>query len=410
MKKVRDIQIITYGCKVNQYEAAVIENNLSGSSVPDGKNLVIIMSCCVTARAEKECCQTIKRLLKQKEAPEIIVASCYVKKDRERLTREFPQVIFCSDYSQLKNIMGIKTWQNKLDSFFEHCRAFVKVQDGCDQFCSYCLVPYVRPGNKSRPLPEIEEEVQGLIINGYSEIVLTGIRLGKYEFSDGKVKIGLEGLLKKLLELVEKNGWKDKVRFRLSSLEIGEVTPELIELFRQNPFNLCGHFHLPLQSASERILRMMNRPYNQKFYLGVISQIKKNLPDAAITTDIIVGFPTETEEDFQQTREFVEEVGFSRLHIFSYSRRPGTLADRLSGHLPWPVIQQRRKELVLVDKTLRERFVKKFIDRQLPAVLDGKKSVLTDNYIHLSLEKTSGLSRIFSVKIVSPQQAVAVTK
>lgn len=395
------IKIITYGCKVNQYEAALLQSNLNRHLLLKD-NWVIIMSCCVTEKAEKECRQTIKKLLREKNPPKIIVSSCYARIAREKLSEEFPGVIFCPDYREIKNIFGLDSWQDKLESFSGHSRVFVKIQDGCDQFCSYCLVPYVRPGNKSRQLDEIEKEILCLADKGYAEFVLTGVRLGKYEFYRNGRKNGLVELLSHLLKLLKENGLEKRVRFRLSSLEVTEVTLQLLELFQNNPFNLCAHFHLPLQSASDRILRLMNRPYTREFYSQVVRQIQKMLPDGAVTTDVIVGFPSESEEDFQETKKFIADTGFARLHVFPYSVRPNTKAEKIAGHLARSVIQKRRDDLLELDRFLRKKFADRFIDQLLLAVSAGKDTVLTDNYLHLKvIKKVSPATPIFPVKVIS---------
>ncbi len=366
----------TFGCKVNQYETQLIREQLriqgyDLTTRSEEADLVIVNSCSVTAEAERQCRQLLRKTARVNPRAEIIATGCYAVRSQQELSNLAPSIKVMADKN--KFIHDAKA----ITSFNEHSRAFVKIQDGCDAFCSYCIVPYVRPVLWSKPHDEIVKEVQQLITSGYPEIVLTGIRLGKY---DG----GLSALLKDLISL------EGDFRIRLSSLELLEVTPELLTLMSANPGKLCSHLHIPLQSGSDTVLRRMNRPYTQKKFAEIIASVKSHLPDCGITTDVIIGFPGESDSEFNETYDFLQKQSLSKLHVFTYSPRPGTKAALSREHVPVHIVKQRYKMLQELDRELGEKFWRSFIGSTRTVVREGKKgTALTDNYIRLRVNSTS---------------------
>ena len=218
-----------------------------------------------------------------------------------------------------------------IDKFENHTRAFVKIQEGCNAFCSYCIIPYARGGLRSKDEQEAINEITTLVNNGYKEIVLTGIHTGRYGIEKNT---SLEELLKKLVQI------PNIFRIRLSSIEINEITDGLIELIKNNKI-MANHLHIPLQSGSNKILKLMNRKYDLEYFINKINEIRKEIPDISITTDLIVGFPNETEDDFNETLETLEKIKFTKIHTFPYSKRKGTPAASMPNQITGDIKKQR---------------------------------------------------------------------
>ena len=257
-------------------------------------------------------------------------------------------------------------------------RAVVKVQDGCDQFCAYCVVPYARKRKQSRPIEDVMEELGSLAEFGYKEVVLTGIRLGSYR--DGNVD--LPGLVRRAREV------DGIARVRLSSVEPWEVDDRLLDAMEHS--KVCRHLHIPLQSGDDAILRAMNRPYDVRHYRGMISRVRNRIRGIGVTTDVIVGFPGETEEAFANTREMIEEVGFSRLHVFRYSPRKLTRAAGLPNQVPPEVKQARAAELIELGKRSVRRFAESLIGETVEVLAENRLKAsnalvgYADNYAEVS--------------------------
>lgn len=379
--------IYNFGCKVNQYDGQALRERLAASGRrlcerPEDADEVFINSCTVTGEADRQCRQLARQLLKKNPGVKITITGCYAKRAPEEIRAIAPGVTV--DPSTAASNATIA-------SFDGHSRAFVKIQDGCNAFCSYCVVPLVRPVLWSKPAAEVTGEIEGLVKNGYREIVLTGVHLGKYAG-------GLSPLVEKLVSL------PGSFRLRLSSLEIGEVDGRLIELMKAHPDRICPHLHLPLQSGSDAVLERMNRKYSAGDFARTLEGIRAQLPDAGITTDVIVGFPGETDEDFQKTADFLKRRGFSRLHVFAYSLRPGTAASAFSDPVPRETVKERSLALRGLDASLQDDFWRRFIGKTRPVVREGgKNTLLTDNYIRLSViddtEKHTKINDIMSATI-----------
>ncbi|MDD3065270.1 MAG: MiaB/RimO family radical SAM methylthiotransferase [Endomicrobiaceae bacterium] len=379
---MKKIFISTFGCKVNQYESQLIrelfeKNGYVCVNSPEEADTIIINSCTVTDSSDRQCNSFINKFLHNNK--EIILTGCYAKTSYDKIKKEFPKIKIILKEDLFKNtIQTIKSFDN-------HSRAFIKIQDGCNCFCSYCIVPFARNMLWSKPEDEIIREISAIADNGYTEIVLTGIHIGKYEN-------GISRLLKKILGSLKKD-----FRIRLSSIEVNEVDDELISIMKDEPLRICNHLHIPLQSASDNVLKQMNRKYTLLDFDSVLKKLKKNIPDISLTTDVICGFPCETADDFEQTRNFLKNAGFARLHVFPYSKRQGTKAFELKQISEQTEINKRVSELLNLDKILRKNFYSKFIGTTRKAVSLRGNQALTDNY--LTVKNIPRQKGIFDVEI-----------
>ncbi len=367
------VYIYTFGCKVNQYESQqIIESFIKkGYFIAEHVNdcdIAVINSCTVTSQADSQCRNILRQIRKKNQKAKIILTGCYAKRAKETLAGLFPDM----EVASKEEILSCDENHSSIENFSNHTRAFLKIQDGCDSFCSYCIVPFIRPNLYSKPIEEAVQEIEVLVKNGYPEIVLTGIHIGKYSY----------GLAKLLDELVKIQGC---FRLRISSIEINEVNKKLLDLMSKYKEKICPHLHIPLQSASKEILRKMNRRYSPEEFSKKLKMIKQILPDAGITTDIIVGFPGETDKDFNDTLKFLKENDFSRLHVFRYSERPGTQAANFKGKVSPNTIKERAVILSELDKNIQEKFWRRFLGTSRLCVLEeGTGMLLTDNYVRLN--------------------------
>ena len=376
--------IYTFGCKINQYESQIIRekyclNNFTYVDKFEQADVIIINSCSVTAHADKQCEQIIKKFHINNEKAKIILTGCFAKVSKEKILQKFPFVEILMKEEILKNA------EQKINNFDNHSRAFIKIQDGCNSFCSYCIVPYARNIMWSKPIEKIIEEINNLTDIGYSEIVLTGIHIGKYDK-------GISFLLSQIYKNINKN-----FRIRLSSIEVNEITDELIKIMKNEKDRFCHHLHIPLQSASDKVLKDMNRKYLSKDFLDKMNMLKQNFPDISITTDVICGFPTETDNDFDITYNFLKDNEFARLHVFPFSPRQGTKAFYLKQVYKNGQAKTRTDKLLQLSKDLEQNYFNRFLHTKRKAVsLRGNKA-LTDNYI--TIENVKKQKGIFDIEI-----------
>ncbi len=404
----------TLGCKVNQVESAYIVESLIKEgfclSSEEKADILILNSCIVTAKAEAETRKIIKRWFKFN--PEIIVlAGCYSQKFHKSAL-EFAKK-FIKNNRPLFLVLGqkekfkiaellkkIETFTSPvvlvedifqertcfpiiLNNFFSHSRAFVKIQDGCDNFCSYCIVPYVRGTPRSVPADKVLEQVKIFVKNGYEEIVLTGIHLGKWG-KDFTTKKKLTELLWKIEEFLRLQG--KEFNLRLSSLEVNEIDKDFLEFVEKSKF-LVPHFHIPLQSGSNHILKLMNRNYTKEQYIETLLKLYKKCPHATFGADVIVGFPGEKEEDFRETYEVCKDSPLNWFHIFPFSPRAGTSAEKFTERIPPKIVKERVKILKNLFLEKRKKFLQKELGKERKVVLekfDEKKEMwkgLSENYI-----------------------------
>ena len=342
------IFIKTYGCRVNQVESeAVLEEFLAqGHTITQdfkNANLCFINTCSVTSNADKEAEKFIRTLLKQNPSAQIIVSGCFARVKKDYLLQKYPtiKIYFKEDLSKALFNKEID-WSVKEHS--GHSRAFIKIQDGCDCFCSYCIVPYTRPIKTSKPKEIVLSEIKKLIANNYSEIVLTGINIGNY--SCPKTKANLADLCSEIFAL------EGSFRVRFSSIEINTISDDLIDVLSKAGQKFCSYLHLPLQSGSTKVLKDMRRHYTAEEFFERLNYIRTKIKDLFVYTDIIAGFPTETEEDFKESAEFLKKAKFAGLHVFSYSAREGTPAAKMAQLSP-NTIKERSLILHKLDKELR---------------------------------------------------------
>jgi threonylcarbamoyladenosine tRNA methylthiotransferase MtaB len=402
--------IHTLGCKVNQYESRQIQQVLETFGLTDAEascpaDLIVVNSCCVTAAASAKSRNILGRLMDRNPDASVILTGCLAVADNEELKilsgktinvipdkNKLPDTLsrilasastqngnktskpLNSDKIKYKNLLQHQQTPGNLpilSCYAGHCRAFLKVQDGCDAFCSYCIIPQLRPLVCQKPVKTVLQEAQNLIRSGHKEIVLSGIFLGAYGQSTARRKYWNPENRNALADLLEQltaiNGLQ---RIRLSSLEPADVTDRLLEVFAQNPA-IMPHLHLPLQSASPIILRKMCRQYTLDDYLQVIDKVKTALDRPAITTDIIVGFPGETNEDFHQTLHIAEKIGFSKIHVFPFSPRKNTPAAKMPGRINPQIARSRSDQLQNLDKQLQEKFRRQFIGQKVNVLVEA---------------------------------------
>ncbi len=358
MKKVA---LYTLGCKVNAYETEAMQELLAGQgyeivAFEEKADIYIINTCSVTNMADRKSRQMLHRARKRNPEAVVAAAGCYVQAAGEALLQDGAVDILVGNNEKHRLPEILRAWEEEHESIHirdiacgqpyealsvsrdaEHTRAFVKIQDGCNQFCSYCIIPYTRGRVRSRRLPDILEEVQRLRDNGYQEIVLTGIHLDSY----GK-DLETENLLTVVQEAAKVEGIQ---RIRLGSLEPRIMTEEFVRALAAVP-KLCPHFHLSLQSGCDATLRRMNRKYDTAMFRACCERLRSFFDDPALTTDVIVGFPGETEEEFAGTVAFLKEICFYETHVFKFSRRKGTRADKMPEQVPEQV-KARRSDILL---------------------------------------------------------------
>ena len=376
------VAIQSLGCKVNLYESEYITDQFQKAGyeiVPfqEIADVYIINTCSVTNTSDVKSRKVIHQAIRRNPDACIVAIGCFIEANHDY--HEDGVDILLGNANKSKVLEYVERyWQTKqkanyfvtpipekfddmtMSTFLGRTRAFIKIQDGCENFCSYCIIPYVRGKCRSKNFQTVLEEIQNYVQHGYKEVVLTGIHTGNYGVDLGTDFAAL------LREIVKINGL---VRLRISSIEITELTDEVLQIIRDNDV-IVDHLHIPLQAGSDKILRLMNRKYDLAYFKQKMEQIREIRPDISLTTDIIVGFPSETEEDFQDTLSFVREVQFSKVHVFPYSRRSGTVAADMAEQVPGDVKKDRVRRLLALSKELETEYMKKFIGKTLPVLME----------------------------------------
>lgn len=369
---------VTLGCKVNQYETQYVREGLALAGYREAEereaaDLCVVNTCTVTAEGDAKSRQTIRQLAARNPLTRIVVMGCYATRSPEEVAA-LPRVVeVVRDKRELPDLLGrfgVVDVPTGISRFDCRKRAYVKVQDGCLLRCSFCIIPHVRPTLASRPAEHIIAEVERLVANGYREIILTGIHLGHYgvDLNAGRPKrewLRLSHLIERLL------GLDGEFRIRLSSIEATEITRELIEMMAANPGRVCPHLHISLQSGSDRILRQMRRRWCSRRFVSRCELAKERLDRPAFTTDVIVGFPGETEIDFEATCRVVEEVGFMKLHVFPFSARRGTPAADFANQLPKHIKQDRARRLAEIESRQLAHYATSLIGRKLQVMVES---------------------------------------
>ncbi len=414
------VKFYTLGCKVNQYETQAMTEQLinRGYQLCEGKekaDVIVVNSCTVTNEADRKTRQAVRRFKKNNPDSAVVLTGCmpqaYPEKARELLEADIvlgnksnillPEVLeeFFKKKERVFKVSGHKKGDpfcgTPISRFEERTRASVKIQDGCNRFCSYCAIPYARGRVRSKPLEAIKEEIRTLAENGYKEIVLVGINLSSYGSDIGvtfpeavKLADSVEGIL----------------RVRLGSLEPDHLTDEVINGLAKCK-KLCPQFHISLQSGCDNTLRSMNRHYTADEYRHLARKLRESFPDCTLTTDIMVGFAGETEEDFVESLRFAEEIEFEKVHVFPYSIRKGTRAEKFSGHLDKVVKEQRSRIMIERTEKIREEFMKKQIGKVCDVLFEtadekGYLSGYTANYTPVRAKFRQSLcGKITKIKI-----------
>jgi len=384
---MKTVAFHTLGCKVNTYESEAMKKLFcqDGYTVVDFKekaDVYVINTCTVTNSGDSKSRQMIRRAIRQNPDACVCVTGCYSQVASQEIasidgvgvilgTQLRNRIVeFANTYLQtgqqinaVENIMNVSRFEDlHVASFSENTRAFLKIQDGCNNFCTYCIIPYARGLVRSRPRESVLNEARELVQNGFVEIVLTGIHTAGYGLDFDNYRFA--DLLKDLCHEVE--GLK---RLRISSIETSQITEEIIALISSEKL-IVDHLHIPLQSGCDTVLKRMNRKYTTQEYLDKVKEIRSVLPDMAFTTDVIVGFPQETDEEFQTTYNFIKEVGYSELHVFPYSPRKNTPAARMTGQVADQVKTDRVHALLDLSKELHQAYAKRFIGRELEVIFE----------------------------------------
>lgn len=416
MNRSKTFAIATLGCKVNQVESDALSTALRQLGLREqdfGTNadIHIVNTCAVTAASDKKSRQLIRRARRANPSGLLLVMGCYAQVNPEAVqqiqaadlivgtagrnriyqaVKDHLEGKVTLDVVRVGNVMQVDAFE-ELPAYpvSEHTRSFLKIQEGCEQYCTFCIIPYARGKLRSRELANISDEVDALLQKGFVEFVLTGIHIASYGRREKEPR-SLIDVIKML------NAKKDLRRIRIGSLEPGVITDEfLAEAVKCE--KLCEHFHLSLQSGNNNTLKRMNRRYTRAEYIEATKRIYEYFPDAGITTDIIVGFPGETEEDFLESISIVEEVGFSSVHVFPYSERSGTPAVKFKNKVEQHVKTERARRLTEVAMRVADRHLQKFSGRDMEILIesiqDGMSSGYTKNYIYLSADTKAGDKR-----------------
>lgn len=409
------VAFYTLGCKVNAYETNAMMNIFSthGYEIVDFNNfadIYIVNTCTVTNMSDRKSRQILRRA-KQKNPNSILCAvGCYAQVAKEELqkiddidivlgTIEKKDILEKVKEYQMKkdklvlaeNIMQLRPYDNYEGiAYSEHARVEIKIQDGCDRFCTYCIIPYARGPVRSRRPEEILNEIQKLVASGIQEIVITGIHISSYgkDFKDGKIG---------LIELLEQiNSISGLMRIRLGSLEPRIITEEFVGRLVKLE-KICNHFHLSLQSGCDETLRRMNRKYTTDEFKQIVDLLRKKIPEVALTTDVIVGFPGETEEEFSQTVEFLQEIKFSKMHIFKYSKRKGTPAATYPNQVQDEKKEERSNILLAMSDKNEKEFAEQYIGKPINVLFENATEGHTTNYIKVIREDNGDKSEIKQV-------------
>lgn len=414
------VYVKTLGCKVNSYDSHAIENQFKALGYdlvdnPAAATVSVLNTCSVTENADKEARYLLRKFRRDNPETIVVATGCYAQTDSQRLV-EMDEVDLVFP-NQIKDIMvesthafadrkatgqvletpklpthvkavsgnrqgHFKSALTMLEADSSQTRAFLKIQDGCNGFCTYCLIPYARGASRSVAPEEVTREVRRLIDLGIKEIVFTGIHIGDYGEDFGQPD-GFVALIRELMS------WPDMVRVRISSLEPRELTEDLLKVLAERPEIFCDHFHLPLQSGHDRILKLMRRTYDSRQYAENVAMARSYFPKANFGADVIPGFPSETDAEFQDTLRFIETTGLNYLHVFPYSKRPNTAAEKMPGHLAPEVVKERSRLLREVSDRLKHEYVRRYIGEQTSVLWEndvdsqGRRIGKSTNYLEV---------------------------
>ena len=404
--------IKTLGCKVNTYESEFVRNLLlfnGYKEVEDNADICIINSCTVTNTADNKSKQVINNIRKNNKEALVIAMGCFTQFRKNEIKDLINADIIIGNKNKSKILDYIKEYEQthkqiidfydmntqdfedmEINKYNHKHRAFIKIEDGCNNFCSYCIIPYVRGRVRSKEFNKAVIEANDLSIAGHKEIVLTGIHTGQYD-SNGK----------RLYELINKISENKLIkRIRLSSVEIVELDEGMMNVLKNNE-TFVSHLHIPLQAGSNHVLKLMNRRYDKKQFKEMVDKIRNIRPDISLTTDIIVGFPGETDEDFEETLSFSREIGFSKIHVFPYSDRMGTVASNMKDKVPGNIKKERVHKLLELSNELEHNYYNKFIGKEVEVLIEEEKNGyyvgFTDNYIPIKLKGEYKINELYKI-------------
>ena len=404
------VNLITLGCKLNIYETeqiqkSFIEKNFDLVKTDENADIYVINTCTVTTRSDTKSRKIIRKVKKNNPKSLVVVTGCYAETDKALLTKMTEIDLIVTNENKMNIVDNIisafklkeqtRHIKKSYTSFF-HSRGFIKVQDGCDNFCTFCKVPFARGKPYSKPISQIKKDIKQYLDLGYEELILSGLNLGSYQ--DGS--INLTGLLKEILKI------NPGFRLRLSSIEPQYLNKELSDLLLYEP-RICPHYHIPLQHASDKILKLMERKYTSLDYYKLIEKISRHNPHLA--SDIIIGFPSETDNDFQALIKMINKIKFASLHIFPYQRRKGTKAYHFNEKIPQRIRDERCKEISLLAKKLNHEYRRQFLHKTLHIALEQKNnnwSGTSENYIrfeNIAISAKNKNNKDFTGKIIATQ-------
>ena len=406
--------IKTLGCKVNSYESEFIRTLLLNDKykeVEENADIVIVNTCTVTNTADNKSKQVINNIKKNNPHALVIAMGCFCQFKKDNIEDLINADIILGNRYKSKIIDYINQYEKnkkriiefdemeevpfedmEIKKYEHHHRAFLKIEDGCNNFCSFCIIPYVRGRVRSKDFNKCIMEINDLSLSDHKEIVLSGIHTGQYN-SNGK---RLSDLIKKISEnkLIK--------RIRLSSVEIVELDEGMMDVLK-NVDSFVSHLHIPLQAGSDKVLKDMNRRYNKEYFLNKVNEIRSIRPNISLSTDVIVGFPGETEEEFQETLDFCKQIGFSKIHVFPYSDRNGTVASRMKNKVPGNIKKDRVHRLIELSNELEREYFNKFINKEVEILIEEEKDGyylgFTDNYIPLKLKGNYKINELYKIKL-----------
>ena len=411
---MKTFYIKTLGCKVNSYESEYIRNLLLNNDfeeVESNADICIVNTCTVTNTADNKSKQVINNIRKNNPHGIVIAMGCFCQFRENEITDLINADIIIGNKDKSKILDYINDYLNnkeqivkfydmndvsfedmEVQKYNKHHRAFIKIEDGCNNFCSYCIIPYVRGRVRSKNYDKCINEARDLVNSGHKEIVLAGIHTGQYN-DDGKRLCDVINGLSKIDGLE---------RIRLSSVEIVELDEGMLEILKNNN-KFVSHLHIPLQAGSNNVLKLMNRRYTREEFIDMVNNIKKLRPGISLSTDIIVGFPGETDEDFDDTLELSREVGFSKIHVFPYSDRNGTVASKMKNKVDGNIKKQRVHKLMELSNVLERKYFEENLDSEVEVLIEEYKEGyyygFTSNYIPLKLSGNYQINEIYKIKL-----------
>lgn len=420
------VGICTLGCKVNTYESEYVLSLFKEKGYEIGEfteicDIYIINTCSVTNTSDAKSRKMIHQAVRRNKDACVVAMGCFIEankdihidgvdilignKDKSKIVDLVEE--YFKNRNEIRNLyedLGTEFENMEIHSFDGRTRAFVKIQDGCENFCTYCIIPYVRGKCRSKDPDLVIEEITSLVNNGYQEIVLTGIHTGNY---GADLDIDFASLLERIVHIPKLH------RLRISSIEATELNDRVLKLLESNSV-IANHLHIPLQSGSKSVMKAMNRKYQKEEYEEIINKIRSIRPDISISTDVIVGFPGETEEDFIESYEFCKKIGFSKIHVFPYSLRDGTAAAKFKNQVDSKIKKERVKKLTELSNELEEEYMKKFVGKEIEVLVertsDEESFGHTSNFLLVKIPKKYHQEDLVTVKIERVEYPYCIAK